>query len=92
MVVEAKPDNAEASGRLLKARNILQMVIERVNDPHWMMKPPPAKTALEERVIEAQDANVERRDGDARGARQVRVRLRRCAPRSPPPTSGTPTR
>ena len=59
-VVELEPDNAEASGRLLKARNILQMVMdtERVNDPHWMMKPPPAKTALEERVIEAQDANV----------------------------------
>ena len=40
-VCELEPDNVEASGRLIQAREMLAMVqnVERVNDPHWMHKP-----------------------------------------------------
>ena len=56
-VVEMEPENAEASGRLMKARHMLEMVmnVERVNDPMWMHKPAPPKTDLQIRTDEAQD-------------------------------------
>ena len=56
-VVEIEPDNAQASGRLMRARHMLEMVmnVERVNDPLWMHKPAPPKTELQARAEEAQD-------------------------------------
>eukprot|EP00316_Scyphosphaera_apsteinii_P022876 CAMPEP_0119341952 /NCGR_PEP_ID=MMETSP1333-20130426/103705_1 /TAXON_ID=418940 /ORGANISM="Scyphosphaera apsteinii, Strain RCC1455" /LENGTH=1126 /DNA_ID=CAMNT_0007354061 /DNA_START=48 /DNA_END=3428 /DNA_ORIENTATION=+ len=55
-VVEMEPNNVEASGRLIKARGMLEMVmnVERVQDPNWMHKPAPEKTELEKRTEEAQ--------------------------------------
>ena len=58
-VCEMEPDNVEASGRLIQAREMLQMVlnVERVNDPLWMHKAHPEKTALQKRAEEAQSKN-----------------------------------
>ena len=58
-VVEMEPGNVEASGRLLKARNMLEMVqnVERVNDPLWMHKPAPDKSDVMKRAEEAQELN-----------------------------------
>jgi tetratricopeptide (TPR) repeat protein len=58
-VVEMEPGNAEASGRLIKAREMLQMVlnVERVQDPHWMHKPEPERTSLQKRTEEAAALN-----------------------------------
>ena len=55
-VCELEPDNVEASGRLIQAREMLQMVlnVERVNDPMWMHKAEPEKTELQKRAEEAQ--------------------------------------
>lgn len=55
-VCEMEPDNSEASGRLIQAREMLQMVlnVERVNDPLWMHKPEPPKTELQQRAEAAQ--------------------------------------
>ncbi len=60
-VCELEPDNVEASGRLIQAREMLQMVlnVERVNDPLWMHKPEPEKTPLQKRAEEAQGKNDE---------------------------------
>eukprot|EP00966_Prymnesium_polylepis_P096588 2237740-Prymnesium_polylepis.2 len=51
-VVEMEPGNVEAAGRLIKAREMLQMVlnVERVSDPNWMHKPEPEKTPLQKRT------------------------------------------
>ena len=59
-VCEMEPDNVEASGRLIQAREMLQMVmnVERVQDPHWMQKPDPEKTELQQRA-EAAQGNVD---------------------------------
>jgi hypothetical protein len=45
-----------ASGRLIQAREMLQMVlnVERVNDPNWMHKAEPEKTDLQKRAEAAQ--------------------------------------
>jgi len=58
-VVEMEPGNVEAAGRLLKARNLLEMVmnVERVNDPFWMHKPEPPKSIVQQRAEEAQALN-----------------------------------
>jgi tetratricopeptide (TPR) repeat protein len=58
-VVELEPDNVEASGKLIQAREMLQMVlnVERVNDPNWMQKPEPEKTELQKRAEAAQEVN-----------------------------------
>ena len=55
-VCEMEPDNVEASGRLIQAREMLQMVmnVERVNDPLWMHKPEPPKTDLQKKAEDAQ--------------------------------------
>ena len=60
-VCEMEPDNVEASGRLIQAREMLQMVlnVERVNDPLWMHKPEPPKTELQKRAEAAQEKNDE---------------------------------
>jgi tetratricopeptide (TPR) repeat protein len=59
-VVEMEPENAEASGRLMKARQMLEMVmnVERVNDPLWMHKPPPPKSEVQQRAEEAQEKST----------------------------------
>ena len=64
-VCELEPDNVEASGRLIQARETLQMVlnVERVNDPHWMHKPAPEKTELQKRAEAAQAKNDEAMTG-----------------------------
>ena len=56
-VCEMDPDNVEASGRLIQAREMLQMVlnVERVNDPLWMHKPEPPKTDLQKNAEAAQE-------------------------------------
>jgi len=58
-VVEMEPGNVEAAGRLIKAREMLQMVmnVERVQDPLWMQKPEPEKTALQKKTEEAAALN-----------------------------------
>ena len=58
-VVEMEPGNVEAAGRLLKARHMLEMVmnVERVNDPLWMHKPEPPKSEIQLRAEEAQALN-----------------------------------
>lgn len=58
-VVEMEPGNVEAAGRLLKARNMLEMIsnVERVNDPLWMHKPEPPKSEIQVRAEEAQALN-----------------------------------
>jgi hypothetical protein len=50
--VEIEPGNVEAAGRLLKARNMLEMIsnVERVNDPLWMHKPEPPKSEIQVRA------------------------------------------
>ena len=55
-----EPENAEASGRLMKARQMLEMVmnVERVNDPLWMHKPPPPKSEVQQRAEEAQEKST----------------------------------
>lgn len=60
-VCELEPDNVEASGRLIQAREMLQMVlnVERVNDPLWMHKPEPEKTPIQKRAEAAQGKNDE---------------------------------
>ena len=58
-VVEMEPGNVEAAGRLIKAREMLQMVmnVERVQDPLWMQKPEPEKTPLQKKTEEAAALN-----------------------------------
>ena len=58
-VVEMEPGNVEAAGRLIKAREMLQMVlnVERVQDPMWMHKPEPEKTPVQKRTEEAAALN-----------------------------------
>lgn len=58
-VVEMDPGNCEAAGRLIKAREMLQMVmnVERVQDPLWMHKGEPEKTPLQRRTEEAAAQN-----------------------------------
>lgn len=58
-VVEMEPNNCQAAGKLIQAREMLQMVmnVERVSDPHWMHKPEPEKTLLQKRTEEAAAMN-----------------------------------
>ena len=58
-VCEMEPENVEAAGRLIQAREMLQMVlnVERVNDPNWMHKPEPEKTDLQKRAEAAQEVH-----------------------------------
>lgn len=58
-VVEMEPNNVAASGRLIQAREMLQMVmnVERVQDPMWMHKPEPEKTELQKKTEEAAALN-----------------------------------
>lgn len=101
-VVEMEPGNVEASGRLIKAREMLQMVlnVERVQDPNWMHKAEPEKTPLQQRTEKAAAMN----DSVMNALREelgellprmcctgLLLPLCRLPPPSPQPTTAVPT-